>query len=241
MNKIFLALAAAALSVPAAAQSETLSLGARGFESIANQAIQGHFLRDSFGGIPECAIVDAPAFRPWTLTEARRELAPCFEAGSRRYQSRVAVGVGFVTSNMDGKAAQAGLVIETALAPGGEADRALNMSIARRGGKLMGQPVRVLARGEEALAPVSALQNAVERCMTVDVVRPLRDGADFLGIYGDCLTSDRALGIRALRPAGGLAVAVDADSSSSSALNGYVTANAGEGPVRVMVFVDGGR
>ncbi len=241
MNKILLAFAAAAaLASSSSAQSETLALQARGFEAAGAAMTDGFFLRDSFGGVPECAIIDAPAFRAWTLSEARERLAPCFDAVAQRYQSRVAVVIGFV-ADAQGGPAKAGLLLETGLVPGGMADRALSVSIARRGGRLMGQPVRVLTRGEMALAPVSAAQASVERCVTVDVVRPIRDARDFLSIYGRCLTGDSALGIAALKSAGGLAVAVTAQSASAAALNGYVTADAGTGPVRVLVFVDGSR
>jgi hypothetical protein len=240
MNKIFLALAAAALAASSAsAQTEALVLQARGFEAQAAAAIVPFVSLDAFANVPECAIVDARTLRAWTLDEARAHAQPCLDAVARRDGAQIQAEVGFVAAAHDGQPAQAGLVIKTDLLPGSLAHRALCSAISRRSGRLLGEPVRLLARGDVAPESVSAVQQTIKHCMVVDVVRPIRNGSDFIGIYGKCLTSDAALEIRELRAGDGLSVALKTAQPSAAAvdsLNGYVTVNAGEGPVSVMVM-----
>jgi hypothetical protein len=231
--------AAALLASSAAAQSETLALQSRGFEAQALEIIKPFVPVDAFAGVPECSIVDAHTLRAWTLSEAQARLAPCLDAVARRRGAKIDAEAGFVADAQDGRPAQAGLLIKTDLVPGGPDDRALSFAIAHRGGKLLGQPARVLARGDLAPESVSAVQGTLKRCMVIDVVRSIRTGADFISIYGKCLTSDAALAIRDLRAGDGLSVSMKTAQPSVQAvdsLNGYVTVNAGEGPVQVMVM-----
>lgn len=245
MIKHLLSLAAAAtLASAAAAQSETSAAQSRGFEAEAAAAIQPFVAVDAFAGVPECRVVDAVAFRAWTLTEAQAQLAPCLAAVARRDGARIDVKIGFTAQAVDGRPAQAGLLIKTDLIPAGAADRSLSSAISARGGKLLGQPVRLLARGDVAPQSVSAVQETLRRCMAIDMVRSIRTGADFIGIYGSCLTSDAALAIRDLRPGDGLSVTLKTAQPSVRAvdsLNGFVTVNAGEGPVQVMVLASAAR
>jgi len=240
MNKIFLSLAAVALAAAAAsAQSESLALRSRGFEAQALEIIRPFVPVDAFAGVPECAVVDAPTLRAWTLSEAQEKLAPCLNAVAQRRGAKIAAEPGFVALAQDGKPAQSGLLIKTDLVPGGPDDRALCFAIAHRGGRLLGQPAKVLARGDVAPQSVSAVQQTLKRCMIIDVVRSIRTGSDFVSIYGKCLTSDASLAIRDIRAGEGLSVALETAQPSAQAvdaLNGYVTVNAGEGPVQVMVL-----
>jgi hypothetical protein len=239
MNKAFLSLAAALLASSAAAQSEALALQSRGFEAQTLAIIHPFVPVDAFAGVPECAIVDAPALQAWSLSQAQAKLAPCLDAVARRRGATIAAEPGFVAAAVDGQPAKAGLLIKTDLVPGGPDDRALSFAIAHRGGRLLGQPARVLARGDVAPQSVSAVQETLRHCMVIDVVRSIRTGADFLHIYGSCLTSDAALAIRDLRPGDGLSVSMKTAQTSIEAvdsLNGYVTVSAGEGPVQVMVM-----
>jgi hypothetical protein len=106
---------------------------------------------------------------------------------------------------------------------------------------LLGHPARVLTRGEAAPAAVSALQAALSDCMVVSVVRDVRSGEDFVKLYGRCLTRNPDLKIKEIRPAEGLAVTLstDADRARVESYNGFVTVNAGKGPVAVMVVAYG--
>jgi hypothetical protein len=239
MNKLFLAAATAALAATAvAAQPEALAVQAREFEAQASAAVAPLASVDAFAGVPECGIVDAQTLRAWTLEEAQARAQPCLDAVARRDGAAIRAEIGFVAAAAVGRPAQPGLLIKTDLVPGGADDRSLSSALSRRGGRLLGQPARLLARGDVGPESVSAVQETVRRCIVADVVRPIRSGSDFIGIYGRCLTSDASLAIRDLRAADGLSVALKTaqPSAAAVALNGYVTVNAGEGPVQVMVM-----
>jgi hypothetical protein len=77
--------------------------------------------------------------------------------------------------------------------------------------------------------------------MLPTVVRDLRSGADFVKIYSKCLTQVAELKISEIRPAEGLAVTVKTAASDAQveAYNGFVTVNAGKGPVQVMIVAYG--
>ena len=65
----------------------------------------------------------------------------------------------------------------------------------------------------------------------------LRSGEDFVKIYGKCLTRNADLKIQDIRAAEGLAVTVKTGATDAQveAYNGFVTVNAGKGPIKVMV------
>ena len=75
------------------------------------------------------------------------------------------------------------------------------------------------------------------------VVRDINTSADFVKIYGSCLTRNPALKIDELRPGAGLTVNMktEQDPKTVEALNGFVTVNAGKGPVSVMIIAYGAK
>ena len=96
---------------------------------------------------------------------------------------------------------------------------------------------KVMTRNETAPTSVSSLQKAIDGCMLLTVVRDIRSGDDFVKVYGKCLTRDESLKIKEIRPAEGLVVTLKTDASGSQveSYNGFLTVNAGKGPVQVMV------
>jgi hypothetical protein len=242
MKKIFLAVAASLAVTAASAQSEAASSTGRAFETMAGGAIQNYFPIDAFAGLEACRVLDQVNIRAWTLPEAQAHAAPCLEAVGRRFSARVEAETGFLATDAAGKPSQPGLLIKADVLPGSMSHRDLVVSLEKRGGRLLGQPVRLIARGEIAPEAVSAVQESLKRCIVVDVVRPIGSGEDFVKYYGRCLTADPSLQLIAVRPGAGLTVTMQTRQTSPVAvdsLNGYVTVNAGAGPVRVMVVAYG--
>jgi hypothetical protein len=101
--------------------------------------------------------------------------------------------------------------------------------------------VLLLARGEIAPSSVSAVQDALKQCIVMTVVRDIDTSADFVKIYGTCLTRNKVLKIDELRAGAGLTVNMktEVDAKTVEALNGFVTVNAGRGPVSVMIVAFG--
>lgn len=238
MNKILLTLCFAALAAGAArAQSEAVALSGRSFEAQAADAIRPFVLEDSFAGVAACDVLDAKTFRAWTLDEASKLSVPCLQAVGRKYSAEMTMQAGLLAS----APARPGLILKTDLVPGSKAQRDLLASIDRRGGRLLGHPVRVLTRGEVLPASVSAVQQALHQCILTTVVRDISSGADFVKIYGSCLTRNPDLKIAELRAGAGLTVEVKTERTDkdAEALNGFVTVNAGKGPVQVMIIASG--
>lgn len=238
MNKLLLALAAAAtLSVSARAQSESLAFSARAFEASAAEAIRPFILEDSFAGVKECGILDIKTIRAWSLDEASDLARPCLQAVGLRYQAQMNIQAGLVALATAGTPAKPGLILKTDLVPGSKPHRDLVASLERRHGELLGHPVRLVARGQVVPESVSAVQQALGQCLTTSVVRDIRTGADFVKIYGSCLTRNPDLKIDEIRPGSGLTVALKTEQSEKGveAMNGFVTVNAGKGPVSVMI------
>ncbi|HEX4048105.1 MAG TPA: hypothetical protein VH309_09745 [Elusimicrobiota bacterium] len=238
MNKLFSTLALVALAASAAfAQSEAFAVSARGFEDSAAEALRPFVFHDSFAGVGACGVLDIKTFRAWTVEEASNLAAPCLQAVGDKYAARMTVEGGLVAAASQGRPVEQGLVLKTDLIPGSMAHRDLAASLARRNGELLGHPVLLLTRGETAPAPVSAVQEALHHCILTDVVRDIDSSADFVKIYGSCLTHDADLKIAALRPAAGMTVDMTTaqDEKSVEALNGVVTVNAGKGPVTVVI------
>ena len=239
MNKILLTLPLVALAAAAAhAQSEALALGARAFEAQAEAAILPMAPADAFSGVGTCGTLDIKTIRPWTLEEASGLANPCLKAVGAKYSASMELEAGIVAAATEGRPMKPGLILKTDIVPGTKAHRDLASSLERRGGRILGHPVRLLTRGEDAPASVSAAQDALKRCVMADVVRDIRTSADFVAVYGSCLIKNPDLKIDELRPGPGLTVGMKTgqDEKSVMALNGFVTVDAGRGPVSIMII-----
>jgi len=241
MNKIFLTLVLAVTASAASAQSEALALSARAFDASAEAAIQPFILEDSFAGLPACQVLDIKTIRAWSLDEASDLAAPCMKAVAARYSAEMSIKGGLLSVATEGSPVKPGLILKTDLVPGTKAHRDLVASLERRHGQLLGHQVRLLTRGEVAPSSVSAVQQALRQCILTTVVRDIQNGDDFVKIYGSCLTRNPDLKIDELRAGRGLSVAMktEQDAKGVEALNGYVTVNAGKGPVSVMIIAYG--
>jgi hypothetical protein len=241
MNKLLLALAAATLAVSASAQSEVLALRARAFEASAAQSISPFVLEDSFAGVGACGILDIKSFRAFTLDEAADMANPCLKAVGAKYSSDMLLQGGFLAPADAGAPARTGLILKTDLVPGSKPHRDLVASLARRRNQILGHTVRILTRGEVAPQSVSAVQDAIKSCILITVVRDIQTSADFVKIYGRCLVKNPDLKIEEIRPTDGMTVALKTSSAEKAveALNGFVTVNAGKGPVQLMVVASG--
>lgn len=241
MNKIFLTLAVVLAASSARAQSEALALSARAFDASAEAAISPFILEDSFAGLPACGILDVKTIRAWSLDEAADIAAPCLKAVGARYSAEMSIKGGLLFAASEGSPVKPGLILKTDLVPGSKAHRDLVASLARRHDVLLGHKVRLLTRGEVAPSSVSAVQAALRQCIMTTVVRDIQSGEDFVKIYGSCLTKNPDLKIDELRAGRGLTVDMktEQDSKGVEALNGYVTVNAGKGPVSVMIIAYG--
>ena len=101
--------------------------------------------------------------------------------------------------------------------------------------------VKLLTKNEVAPAAVSALQKGIESCMIMAVVRDIRNGDDFVNSYGNCLTGNPELKIKEVRASEGLTVTVKTEAAPAQieAYNGFITVDAGKGPVVIMVAAYG--
>lgn len=210
---------------------------AQAFEYAAADSIRSFSAQDAFADVGACGVLDIKTIRAIALDEAEDMVQPCVEAALAKYGAKAAVAAGFLNAPQSGKPVRPGLLVKTDLVPGSAAHRDLVAALERREGQLLGHPARVLTRGEAAPSAVSALQAALADCMVVSVVRDVRSGDDFVKLYGRCLTRNPDLKIKEIRAAEGLAVTLstDADRARVESYNGFVTVNAGKGPVAVMV------
>jgi hypothetical protein len=238
MNNTFsLALALACAASPAAAGvSEAFRASAASFDA-GVEAAQPAPAADAFAGVGECGILDIKSFRPIPLDEASDMAAPCVAAVLAKYHAAGELKVGFVLDTAQDGQDRSGLLLKSDLPLGSQGLRDLQRGLELRDGRLLGHRVRVLRRGELEPASISAIQGALQSCMLPTVVRDLRNGDDFVSIYGRCLTRNAALKINDVRGGDGLSIIVqsDADGPTLSSYNGFVTVNAGRGPVTVMV------
>lgn len=236
MTKLPAALLLALSAAPAfAGVSESFFASAASFEA-AVEAAQPQAAADAFAAVEACGILDIKSFRPIPLDEASEMAAPCIDAVLEKYGAAGEVRKGFLPSiSADGD--RAGLLIKTDLPLGSQGLRDIQAGLARREGRILGHRVRVLRQGEVEPASVSSIQAALQACVMPTVVRDLRNGADFVRIYGRCLTRNPELKIDELRAGEGLSVIIQtsADRASIEAYNGFVTVNAGKGPVTLMV------
>lgn len=240
MNKISLALMTLALSLTARAQSEVSALSARSFDAQAEQAIASFLPVDAFAGVGACGVLDVKTLRPWTLDEASTMAAPCLSAVGSKYQARMTLQTGLVSGAVAGHPAKPGLLLKTDLVPGSKAHRDLIDALALRNETLLGHPVRLLVRGQADVAAVSPVQNALSSCPTASVVRDLNSSEDFIKIYGSCLTRNAQFQIALIQPGDDMTVTLMTEQApvAAASLNGYVTVNAGAGPVRFMILAE---
>ena len=235
---INLLLAVTTLAVPAfSGTSENLAAGAGRFEAAQGPAIMAFASQDAFAGVGECGVLDIKTIRPFTPEEASDLIAPCLVAVGPRLAAKLEIVVGFLTASQAGKPAKTGLILKTDLTAGAKPHRDLMATLSRRENRLLGHIVRVLTRGEAAPASISAVQPALTQCILSTVVRDIRTGDDFVKIYGRCLTGNKSLKIKEIRGGHGLSVNLQTEQSPTQveALNGFVTVNAGKGPVSVMI------
>ena len=236
MNKIFATLSIVVLAAAAAAaRAQTEAFSA--FDAQAAEAVRPFVLEDSFAGIGACGILDIKTIRAWTLTEASDMANPCLKAVGLKYSAEITMQGGLLSAASEGRPARPGLILKTDLIPGSKAHRDMAASLERRRGELLGHRVLLLTRGEAAPSSVSAVQEALRQCITTDVVRNIRSSADFVKIYGSCLTHNPDLKIDELRAGEDFTVDMKTEATESGveAMNGFVTVNAGTGPVQVMI------
>lgn len=237
-----LALTFAAASVSAAGFPESLRAGAFAFEAAVEDAQPAPAV-DAFAGVEACSILDIKTIRAITLDEASEMAAPCVAATLAKYQASGELKAGFLAATGHDGEDRSGLLIKTDLRLGSQGLRDLAAALSRREDRIFGHRVRVLRQGEAEPASISALQGALAGCMMPTVVRDLRTGEDFVRIYGRCLTRNADLKINEVRGGEGLSIIVqtEADRAAIESYNGFVTVNAGRGPVTLMVQAYGMR
>jgi len=238
MNKLLLALAVATLAASASAQTESLAFQARAFETAAGEGLRPFILEDSFAGVGACGILDIKTIRAWTLDEAADLAKPCLKAVAENDGIRMELQGGFIAAATAGHPPVTGLILKTDLVPGSKPHRDLLASLARRDGRLLGHKVRVLTQGEVLPESVSTVQAALKQCIMTTVIRDIQTSADFVKIYGGCLVKNPDLKIDEIRPSAGMTVTLKTEQPEMGveALNGFVTVNAGKGPVQIMVI-----
>ncbi|UPT73276.1 MAG: hypothetical protein M0D55_15505 [Elusimicrobiota bacterium] len=229
MIKLLLVLVTAATASFASAQS---------FETQIEDSLRPFVAADAFAEVPACGVLDIKTIRPIALDEAADMIKPCVEGVAKLYAAKAAAEPGMLSAPQSGKPGQSGLLIKTDLTAGSKGHRDLVASLSRREGRILGHMTRVMTKNETApAASASVLQKAIDGCLLLTVVRDIRSGEDFVKVYGKCLTRDESLKIKELRAAEGLVVTLKTAASGSEveAYNGFVTVNAGKGPVQVMV------
>lgn len=232
MKKIFLAVAALAAAANLSAQS---------FESQVVDSLRPFILEDAFAEVGACGVLDIKTIRPFNLEEAADLVKPCMDGVAKKYAAKAVTEAGFLSAPQSGLPGKAGLLIKTDMTAGSKAHRDLVASISRRDGRLLGHLTKVLTKDETAPASISVLQKSIDSCMLLTVVREVRSGHDFVKIYGKCLTKNPDLKITEIRPGDGLTVTLktEAEGAQVEAYNGFLTVNAGKGPVQVMVVAYG--
>ncbi len=232
MNKTLLVLAALASAA---------TLRASSFETQVADSLHPFVAEDAFADIGACGVLDIKTIRAITLDEATGLIKPCMDAVAKKYSAKAVTEAGFISAPQNGLPGKAGLLVKTDMTAGSKGHRDLVAGVSRRQGFLLGHPTRVMTKSEVTPSAISALQKSIDGCMLLTVVRDVRNGDDFVKIYGGCLTKNAALKITDIRAAAGLAVTVKTDASSTEveAYNGFVTVNAGKGPVSVMVVAYG--
>ena len=189
--------------------------------------------KDPFEGVAACEVLDAQFFKPLTLEEAVDALKPCADAalGSAAVRPALLPAAGAASSG------ELGIAVATELVPGSPEQRGLAAALAKRGGRVLGHPARAYAKGQPLPPKPSALQSTLDSCMVLTVVRRLKTSTEFVNIYGSCLTREKTLAIDSVVPGQGMSVTTltRADQAAAESYDGFVTVNAGTGPVHVLV------
>ena len=229
MKKISLPLAFLVLAVSAHAQN---------FEDTVSVAVKTFAAEDVFADVPACVVLDTKTIRPFTLEEASDLANPCLKAVGQKYQAQLTLQAGLISAATEGRPAKPGLLLKSDVTPGSKTHRDLASSLARREGRVLGHQVRLLTKGEAPPASVSSVQQALSQCILSTVVRDIQTGSDLVKTYGTCLTRNPSLKIDELRPGEGLTVNIKTGQTPAAveALNGFVTVNAGKGPVQLMII-----
>lgn len=233
MKKTLLALTAVVAAVAVRAQERSIFSP---FEAMAAASISSFAAEDAFAGVGACGVLDIKTLRPFKLDEASDLVKPCVEFAAKKYAAKAVAEAGFLDAH-DGAPGVAGLLIKTDLPAGSKGHRDLSLALTRREGRLLGHETKLLTKNETAPAALSALQKTVDSCLLLTVVRDIRNGEDFVAIYGRCLTRNPDLKITEIRAGAGLTVTVktEADAARVEAYNGFVIVDAGKGPVSVMI------
>jgi hypothetical protein len=226
MNKITLAAAALLTLSPLSFASSSLPvISDKDFVQTVNEALLPFQAKDAFAQAGSCGIVDAKTIRPFTIDEAISGLQPCLFDLSSIYEVRLALKV-----DADG------LVIEAESAAAGMSLlRDLGYGLQGRQNRLLGYPVKV-RRGLTAVRQ-SRVQAMVDGCITTMALRRIDSGADFLQVYGGCLSRERS--IKAVRPSEGqklgLTLLVAGEQPEVESLNGIVRVPSLDGMVELLV------
>jgi len=218
-----------------------VSARANTFEIQVEDSLRPFVAEDAFAGVGACGVLDIKTIRAINLDEATDLVKPCMDGVMAKYAAKAVTEPGFLSAPQSGQPGKAGLLVKTDLTEGSKGHRDIVASISRRQGRLLGHLTKVLTKDEVSPTAVSTLQKAIDGCMLLTVVRDVRSGTDFVKIYGACLTRNPDLKIKEIRAAEGLAVTVKTDATGEQveAYNGFVTVNAGKGPVAVMVVAYG--
>lgn len=223
-----------------AGQSERLVQEGRAFNASVNQVLIPFQAKDVFRLVPQCGMLDIKTIRPFSLKEAFELLNPCIEGINSRYGVSLKARPGIVSLSAGIKGGVPGIVIETGAAPIiSPVMRDLNHALSNRDHRIFGHPVRVIREGVIRPLSQSVVQQSIDRCMLPTVVRRIRNSADFLKIYGGCITGDKSLKVLEMRPWSGDDLVVTIQSAADrlviESLNGTVSVNPGHGPVSVMI------
>ena len=240
MKSIVSVVLAAVLAAPAARAAAGIESvwagGGRDFGVSLNGMIKEVEPVDVFLEVDACRVVDSKSLREFSLEQAVGMLQPCESQLQARYGARLAVEAGVLGPTPMGRGAVRGILfgLEDSTPGGQDLLRDLRHSIGRRDGRLMGHPVRVAREGEVRTQLQSSLQDIVDGCMVAAVLRPMRNTAEFLQVYGECLRRAPGLKIKLLsasrRHERALSVRSSADSSVVSRMNGILTVPSEDGP-----------
>ena len=219
------------------ALSVAATLRAQSFETQVEDSLRPFVAEDAFADIGACGVLNIKTIHTSNLHEVPALVKPCMDAVAKKYATKVVIEPGLLSAP-HGKA---GLLVKTDIAAGSKGHRDLVAGLSRRQGHLFGHPTKILTLDEVTPTAISTIQKAIDSCMLLTVVRDLNNGEDFVNIYGKCLTKNAELKITEIRPAEGLTVTVKADATGAQveAYNGFVTVNAGKGPVSVMIIAYG--
>lgn len=230
-----------------AGESERFRVPAEGFGWSVNDALISFKAKDAFAGLANCTILDAQVFIPYSLPEAIKVIKPCLESLSDRYNITLEARPGDI-GPITTQRLNNGILIDIKSPVPSESSfyRDFQHSLLSRNNSILGFPARLSREGtfrtqnEPEQAGRSMVQDTLDRCILPTVIRPIRSGSDFVKHYGGCITKDKVLNVREIRPSSGHKLAVtlqcEAGKPSIDTLNGYVTVYGEDGPVEVLII-----